>query len=104
MSKLQFNQNKILKLQHLLIGKINLEDSTVGVGAIAGIGATYCGSAGNAYGEAYNYFSLKKQSSKTKYKMETISFLGVIVCSAQTGVKHRNEEDKAGSPLDLDNG
>jgi hypothetical protein len=29
MSKLQFNQNKVLKLQNVLVGKINIEDEDI---------------------------------------------------------------------------
>ncbi len=48
------------------------------VGVIAGLGAAHHYHAGNLYKEAYNYFSLKSQKSKKKYKMITISFLGAI--------------------------
>lgn len=54
----------------------------VGVGVIAGIGATYCAFVGNEYRQAYNYFACKNQKSSKKYKMTTISFVGLV-----TGVK-----------------
>jgi len=50
----------------------------VGVSVIAGIGAAYCGFAANEYRGAYNYFSTKSQKSTKKYKMSTISFVGII--------------------------
>ena len=55
----------------------------VGLGVIAGIGAGYCAFAGNEYRGAYNYFSSKSQTSTTKYKMTTTSFLAFI-----TGVSY----------------
>lgn len=48
------------------------------VSAIAGVGAAYCLFAANLYREAYNYFSLKSQTSNTLYKLTTITFLGVV--------------------------
>lgn len=48
------------------------------VAAISGLGAGYCYFVGNEYRAAYNYFSTKSQSSSTKYKMTTISFLAAI--------------------------
>ncbi|MDR1014692.1 MAG: hypothetical protein LBL86_06910 [Coriobacteriales bacterium] len=59
--------------------------SGVGVvaGVIAGIGAGYCAFAGNEYRKAFNYFSAKSQTSSTRYKMSTTSFIGFI-----TGVSY----------------
>jgi hypothetical protein len=50
----------------------------VGLGVIAGIGAGYCAFAGNEYRKAYNYFSGKSQTSSTRYKMSTTSFIGFV--------------------------
>lgn len=48
------------------------------VSVISGLGAGYCFFVGNEYRAAYNYFSTKSQSSSTRYKLTTISFLAAI--------------------------
>lgn len=57
----------------------------IALGAIAGLGAGYCGFAGNCYREAYNYFSTKSQKASTKYYMTTITFLGMFVTGVNYG-------------------
>lgn len=48
------------------------------VSCIVATGAAYCAYVATQYTAAYNYFYTKSQTSKTKYKMTTITFLCAI--------------------------